>query len=66
MSLPINRSILPDETRAFGVTAWCGSSLKKKSRQDFVSFSTIANIFYELNKFKLGLTWASCERFLTV
>ena len=65
MSPPINRSILPDATRAYGATD-AGVHWKKKSRQDFVSFSTIANIFYELNKFKLGFPRASCEGFLTV
>ena len=68
MSPPINRSIPPDATRAYGVTD-AGVHWKKKissGTQDFVSFSTIANIFYELNKFKLGFPRASCEGFLTV
>ena len=68
MSPPINRSIPPDATRAYGVTD-AGVHWKKKissGTQDDVSFSTIANIFYELNKFKLGSPRASCEGFLTV
>ena len=63
MSPPINRSIPPDATRAYGVTD-AGVHWKKKissGTQDFVSFSTIANIFYEL-----GFPGASCEGFLTV